>query len=359
MRQRYYNPEIKRFVNQDVLTGNISNSQSLNRYSYVQGNPVSYTDPFGLSPLSGMFEGTALAHGILGVLGCIPGIGGAVFNAIDAWVYYYYDKDYFMATMSGISALSLGFGSIGKWAGKAASTAAKGSKAGRAFQYLSLSGNFLSNGLEFVQNGIQADMIGRAMWDKYVIGDAELGWDTVGETAGFVLSLMGCSASGRNMSQSGKQFGKMLKEDNVSGRIKQGFQKLAGDNHGWSPAGGDALAKVTGVKTNYAQSRGNTFNSSYNIPTDSNGYTKSNFKLGQDVHKEYKQNEVDDLVKFKEYRLPSKKRIDFIDFETKTIYELKPYNPNQIKKGNKQLEGYLREVESLFGAGWTTVLDTY
>ena len=119
-------------------------------------------------------------------------------------------------------------------------------------------------------------------------------------------------------------------------------------------------SKENGVsETNYAQSRGNTFNSSYNIPTDSNGYTKSNFKLGQDVHKEYKQNEVDALVKFKEYRLPSKKRIDFIDFETKTIYELKPYNPNQIKKGNKQLEGYLREVESLFGVGWTTVLDTY
>ena len=50
MRSRYYNPEIKRFINQDILTGNIGKSASLNRYSYVEGNPVSYTDPFGLSP---------------------------------------------------------------------------------------------------------------------------------------------------------------------------------------------------------------------------------------------------------------------------------------------------------------------
>ena len=51
--------------------------------------------------------------------------------------------------------------------------------------------------------------------------------------------------------------------------------------------------------------------------------------------------------------------MDYIDFETKTVYELKPYNPRQIKIGTKQLEGYLKEIEEVFGDGWTTVLDTY
>ena len=50
MRQRYYDTDIKRFINQDVLTGETTESQSLNRYAYVQGNPINYNDPFGLSP---------------------------------------------------------------------------------------------------------------------------------------------------------------------------------------------------------------------------------------------------------------------------------------------------------------------
>ena len=49
MRARYYNPELKRFINADVLHGEIADSTSLNRYSYVNGNPVSFVDPVGLS----------------------------------------------------------------------------------------------------------------------------------------------------------------------------------------------------------------------------------------------------------------------------------------------------------------------
>ena len=48
MRARYYNPDIKRFINQDIKVGDIGSSQSLNRYAYCEGNPVSMVDPFGL-----------------------------------------------------------------------------------------------------------------------------------------------------------------------------------------------------------------------------------------------------------------------------------------------------------------------
>jgi len=48
MRARYYNPDIMRFMNQDVLTGSIDKSPTLNRYAYVNGNPVNSVDPFGL-----------------------------------------------------------------------------------------------------------------------------------------------------------------------------------------------------------------------------------------------------------------------------------------------------------------------
>ena len=49
MRARYYSPEMRRFINADILHGEISDSTSLNRYAYVNGNPVSFIDPFGLS----------------------------------------------------------------------------------------------------------------------------------------------------------------------------------------------------------------------------------------------------------------------------------------------------------------------
>lgn len=106
-------------------------------------------------------------------------------------------------------------------------------------------------------------------------------------------------------------------------------------------------------------SSGRTFKSQYEIPTNEKGYTKSSLELGKKVHKEYMSDVADDVNKIKEYVLPSGKRVDFIDFENKIVYELKPNNPNQIRKGTKQLAGYLEEIETVFGKGWSSVLDTY
>ena len=49
MRARYYSPEMKRFINADIIAGEISNAITLNRFAYANGNPVSFVDPFGLS----------------------------------------------------------------------------------------------------------------------------------------------------------------------------------------------------------------------------------------------------------------------------------------------------------------------
>lgn len=48
MRARFYSPEIKRFINQDILLGNVV-EETLNQFVFVTRNPVSFIDPFGLT----------------------------------------------------------------------------------------------------------------------------------------------------------------------------------------------------------------------------------------------------------------------------------------------------------------------
>ncbi len=49
MRARYYSPVLKRFINADIVSGDISNAVTLNRYAFANCNPVSNVDPLGLS----------------------------------------------------------------------------------------------------------------------------------------------------------------------------------------------------------------------------------------------------------------------------------------------------------------------
>lgn len=49
LKTRYYNPELMRFMNRDTVSGSITEPQSLNRYTYVQGNPLTYIDLTGQS----------------------------------------------------------------------------------------------------------------------------------------------------------------------------------------------------------------------------------------------------------------------------------------------------------------------
>ncbi len=44
---RYYNPALGRFISADTLVSDPGKPQALNRYSYVQNNPINLTDPSG------------------------------------------------------------------------------------------------------------------------------------------------------------------------------------------------------------------------------------------------------------------------------------------------------------------------
>ena len=130
MRARYYNVDIKRFINQDVVEGSITNSPSLNKYAYCQGNPVSLLDPFGLSPLTASDWG----HLVLDILGFVPGIGIVADIANGIW--YCADGDYWMAAASFIAAIPMIGDAIGGSAKLGLKGTCLGSKiifAGKAF----------------------------------------------------------------------------------------------------------------------------------------------------------------------------------------------------------------------------------
>jgi RHS repeat-associated protein len=46
-RVRFYDPSIGRFITEDAVTGSIDSPLSLNRYSYVEDNPMTFNDPSG------------------------------------------------------------------------------------------------------------------------------------------------------------------------------------------------------------------------------------------------------------------------------------------------------------------------
>jgi RHS repeat-associated protein len=73
MNGRVYDPEIGRFMSADPFVQDPTNTQSLNRYSYVGNNPLSYTDPSGYFSL-GKFLKTLIAI-VVAVVAAIYGQG--------------------------------------------------------------------------------------------------------------------------------------------------------------------------------------------------------------------------------------------------------------------------------------------
>lgn len=91
-------------------------------------------------------------------------------------------------------------------------------------------------------------------------------------------------------------------------------------------------------------------------------WTTSNLRIGQQVHRSYKAAIADKINLRKEYKLPSGRRIDFLDRVNGKVYELKPNNPRAIKAGMKQLEIYINELKTMpeyKNVNWEGILEVY
>lgn len=198
MRARYYNPEIRCFINQDILTGTIENSQSLNRYAYCQGNPVNYMDPFGLEPCN-FFSG--LGHTVLNLLGLIPGVGN-VFDITNA-IWYIAEGRWDKAFEAGIAAIPI-FGNFMPDTG--------------LFRYI-------KRGLNLVSYGGTGFLAGQGMWEDGQALREEMnskncsGWRIAGNIVGIGLNGVSLFLSGKGFIGETKALNEMLKADGVYDKL--------------------------------------------------------------------------------------------------------------------------------------------
>ncbi len=120
MRARYYSPELMRFINQDVLQGNLSDGRTLNHYAYANRNPVSNIDSFGLSAESD--NPNSIIHTILDALGLVPGFGNIV-DGVNT-ILYLAEGDYLNAGLSALSLIPFEgiFATFGKWGARGVDT---------------------------------------------------------------------------------------------------------------------------------------------------------------------------------------------------------------------------------------------
>ena len=221
MRARYYNPDIKRFINQDVVIGSITDSPTLNRYAYVNRNPISLTDPFGLSPLLNWLGGIT-GHDVLDILGMIPGLG-FVFDGINA-VWYAAEGDYFNAACSFVSALPGVGDAIGAF-----SKVGKSCKLVTAFHKAGASGNlvlgsyalgniadkYLFSEGDFTADEIKKDLFTVAMTGVSMWGSAK----DFGTSYCFVAGTLVTTEDGQKPIEEIQVGDKVLSENELTGEV--------------------------------------------------------------------------------------------------------------------------------------------
>jgi len=362
MNGRLYDPLLGRFLSPDPYVQMPDFSQNYNRYSYCLNNPLKYTDPSGeLFGIDDMFIVSA-------VIGIAKSMMDAAYNGQNIW------KAGGISLLTSVASCALPYAANGI-------------------------GNLLGHHLGSVGTEIlRAGAHGLVSGTYYTIQGGNFG---VGFATGAFSSLAGSGAAAFGLGSLGTVASSTIMGaltsgimgDNLLDGAMIGFNIGAFNHNGDNIIDGGDLDEVEVIGIDYSKfarlqtrmevnpfflgsiGKGIAWGTKAFVPLlkkilhrnvkekmlpSAVKYTKSNLKLGREMHKKYRQNEYDNIFKFKEFRGIKGIRPDFVDFSTNTIYELKPFNPNGIKSGLKQLDKYKKAfIENYPGYEWKTVLDYY
>ncbi len=116
LRARYLDPSVGRFISRDTWAGDYQRPQSLNRWNYVEGNPVNRTDPtghcfFGVATLVCI----AIAGALGGVLGGMAYHGYEVLTSEDPCARWDWNRALLWGGVGGTIGTSLAVGGYGVW----------------------------------------------------------------------------------------------------------------------------------------------------------------------------------------------------------------------------------------------------
>ena len=377
MNARLYDAKLHRFLAPDNYVQDPGNPQNYNLYGYGFNNPLKYTDPSGNYAV---FD-DIIAAAIGGTINLITnwnnidnfGEGLAAFGAgaFAGWASIYPE-------FGGLVAGGAVVGGTNAWL--SGQDIAQGAMMGGVTSAVGGAlGSWISGGVSSAVQGISSPVLKEAL--SYGIGGG-----IVGGTLNFGTTLLTTGSFANSIDAFGSGFGMGFATGSIIGATTGYINARAG---GLNPLNGKPLSAPTGsaavdkaltpnVNENNSQFRSSSikyrrtsddgfvsFSEEKLAITDENGtivYTKSSLTIGQAMHKAYKLDIADEINFIKEFRLPSGKKIDFLDIPNRTIYEYKPFNQRSINLGIKQLQIYhseIQTIQSFQGTDWKLILETY
>ncbi|WP_082129105.1 RHS repeat-associated core domain-containing protein [Chryseobacterium gallinarum] len=362
MNGRLYDPVLRRFLNADENIQDPFNTQIYNRYGYVMNNPLIYNDPNG--EFAWILVGAVVGAYLTGV------------KANGSWNPVKWDWGATWGKIAMGGAIGAFTGGVGAAVGSAALTAAAAS---------GIQGGLLGGAIAGAAGGAAAGAINgfatAVMFGEDVIEGTLVGGlsgAAIGGVVGGISGAIGQMAKNARAAKIGEPQGTILKGAEIQpGRSAWTLYNTPKTTTVGIPAPKTSSITIGDINYSIDEVVGYDIIDEKQVPILKEGmktvfkgeYTKSNLKLGRDLHKAYKTDyHAPELGRFKEYRLPSGKRIDFLDINEGKIYELKPLNPTQLKVGSKQLQMYMEELQSpaaiqanprLKDIQWKKILEVY